>query len=227
MNNHRSLSLWILEDTAGGYSFWRQSWSIAGRTCLVPSHLSRPDIAYFTHDWRNWGIKSHTFLSSSLWCMMNLCDFSLISVSLLIRPMKTVCSVHSWKASPSFFTLTWVWRTAQSTPSPPCSLSPDLGSPYQVLSLGMTGPFSSPTTLHTSPCCWPRPSQLIVSHRWGRTLLCSHLWCRTWGSTMVSRGSCSATTWSSGCTSWCLWTLWPFWQGRGSRCPWSATSWWI
>lgn len=56
--------------------------SIAGRSCLMPSRLSRPDIPYFTHDWRNWGIISNAFLSSSLQCMMNLCDFSLVSVSL-------------------------------------------------------------------------------------------------------------------------------------------------
>ncbi len=57
----------------------------------MPSRLSRPDIPYFTHDWRNCGIISNTFLSSSLWCMMNLCDFSLLSLSL--------CSSGQWKQS--------------------------------------------------------------------------------------------------------------------------------
>lgn len=151
--------------------------------------------------WRMREIMSNTFVSWSHWLMMNLCDLS------FVRPMRTVYSVPSWKASLSSFILTWVWRTAQSTPSPPCSSLRDLDSPCQVPSLGTTGPSSSPTTQHTSLCCWPKPNQPKVSHQWDRMLLFFHQWCRTWVSMMVSRESCLATTWFSGFISWCLWTL--------------------
>lgn len=103
------LCLWMLKDTAGGLFILsavsdRSRLSIAGRSCLMQSHLSRPDISYFTHDGRNVGIIPNTFLSSSLCRVINWCDFSL----LLIRPMRTVFWVHSWKDSPSSSTPTWV-----------------------------------------------------------------------------------------------------------------------
>lgn len=72
---------------------------IAGRSCLLPSHLSRPDIPYFTHDWRNRGIISNTSLSSSMRCVINLCHFSAVSL----------CSSGQWKQSAQ--------RTAERLPA--------------------------------------------------------------------------------------------------------------
>lgn len=200
--------------------------SVAGRSCHMPLRFSMPDSPYFTHEWRNWGIISNMLLSSSPSFMMTLSFLSLVSVSVLIRPMRTVCSARSLKAFLSSFTLIWVWRTAPSTQSHPCSSSLAQGNLCPVLSLEMTGLFFSPTIQHMNPFCWLRPNQQRVLHLWGRTLPCSHQWCRTWDSMTASRGFCLATTWFSGCTSWSLWTLWPSSQGRGSLCLWSATSLW-